>query len=88
MKITEIDKNFIVKTEIGKADVEFYDISKAPFKIYGVFFENGMYRRMNENVAKTVSPNVYALHTNTAGGRVRFFTDSPYVAISAKEGEI
>ena len=88
MKITEIDKNFIVNTTIGKDDVAFYDISESPFKIYGVFFQNGMYRRMDEQVAKTVSPNVYALHANTAGGRVRFKTDSPYVAISAKEGEV
>lgn len=84
MKITEIDKNFAVKTEIGKDDVEFYDVSDSPFKIYGVFKENGKFRRMSETVAKTVSPNVYALHANTAGGRAKFVTDSPYVAISAK----
>lgn len=88
MKITEIDKNFMVVSDIGKDDVVFYDILEEPFKVYGVFFENGMFRRMNEAVAKTVSPNVYALHANTAGGRVKFVTDSPYVAVSTKEGEI
>ncbi len=84
MKITEIDKNFIVDTKIGKTDVEFFSADSAPFAIYGVFKENGMYRRLPQKVAKSVSESVYGLHTNTAGGRVRFKTDSPYVAISAK----
>ena len=53
-------------------------------KVYGVFKENGKYRRMPEGVAKSVSEGVYALHSNTAGGRVKFVTDSPYIAIHAK----
>ena len=36
---------------------------------------------MPESVAQNVSKGVYAFHSNTAGGRVRFITDSPYVAI-------
>ena len=82
--IAKVDKNFIIKTEIDKKDVKFYKIDEAPFKIYGVFRENGKYRRMPESVAKSVSEGVYALHANTAGGRVRFVTDSPYVAIYAQ----
>jgi hypothetical protein len=31
---------------------------------------------------------VHHLHANTAGGRVRFVTDSPYIAISAKFGSV
>jgi lysophospholipase L1-like esterase len=41
-----------------------------------------------EDVAKRVSEGVYRLHANTAGGRVRFKTDSPYVAINVKMGSI
>lgn len=84
MKITEIDKNFIVETKIGKTDIEFHSVDSVPFAVYGVFKENGMYRRLPEEIAKTVSESVYGLHANTAGGRVKFVTDSPYVAISAK----
>ena len=80
----QIDKNFKVETKIQKEDIVFYDTKNAPFKIYGVFFEGDRYRRMPESVAKEVSNGVYQLHTNTAGGRVRFMTDSPYIAISAK----
>ncbi len=87
-KIAEIDKNFEVKTSIPKDDIKFYDIEKAPFKIYGVYRKDGKFRRMPEEVAKNVSEIVYLLHTNTSGGRVRFVTDSSYVAISAKLDEV
>lgn len=82
--ISKIDSNFAIETKIDKEDIKFYKIDEAPFKIYGVFRENGKFRRMPENVAKSVSEGVYALHSNTAGGRVRFVTDSPYIAIYAK----
>lgn len=82
--ISKIDKNFVVETNIEKDDIRFYNADESPFGIYGVFRENGKYRRMPENVAKSVSEAVYALHTNTAGGRVRFVTDSSYVAINAQ----
>ncbi|MBO4734352.1 MAG: hypothetical protein J5662_07745 [Clostridia bacterium] len=84
MDITKIDKNFKVETKIEKDDIVFLSANENPFAIYGVFFENGMYRRMPEVVAKTVSEGVFSLHKCTAGGRVVFKTDSPYIAISAK----
>lgn len=82
--IAKIDKNFEVKTTIDKDDIKFYDVDEAPFKVYGLFREDGKYRRIPEAVAKSVSPGVHELHANTAGGRVRFVTDSNYVAINAK----
>ena len=88
MDIAKLDKNFKIETEINKPDIAFYDAWIAPFEIDGVFYADGKYRRIPEPVAKTVNPTVYALHANTAGGRVRFRTDSPYVAISAKMPDI
>ena len=82
--ISTIDKNFKIETQINKGDIRFYDIKSEPFRIYGVKHENGRFRRMSEDAARSVSEGVYALHTNTAGGRVRFKTNSPYVAINAK----
>lgn len=82
--IAEIDKNFAVETKIVREGLTFFDPEEAPFQIYGVFKENGKFRRLPEEVAKSVSEGVYSLHTHTAGGRVRFITDSPYVAIKAK----
>jgi len=82
--ISKVDANFEIKTQFHKKDIKFYKIDEAPFKIHGIFRENGKYRRMPESVAKRVSEGVYALHSNTAGGRVRFVTDSHYVAIHAQ----
>ena len=81
MEISQLDKNFRVDSKIEKEDLKFYDITSDPFQIHGVFYENGCYRRMPEEVAKTVSPGVKLLHIRTAGGRVRFRTDSPYIAV-------
>ena len=81
--ITKIDKNFKIETKLNKADIKFYNVLEEPFKIYGVFYENGKFRRLPEEVAKTVNDGVYGLHAHTAGGRVRFKTDSSYVAINA-----
>jgi len=88
MNISKIDKNFEVKTAIQKDDIQFHTIDEPPFGVFGIFKENGKYRRMPEAVAKSVSDGVYALHTNTAGGRVRFITDSSYIAINARMDNI
>lgn len=88
MNISELDANFKIETAIKKDDIRFLDVRQAPFGLYGIFYENGKFRRMPEPVAQTVSPAVLRLHAHTAGGRVRFQTDSPYVAIKAKFGAI
>lgn len=84
MNISEIDKNFAVVTEINKPDVCFRNVLEEPFRIYGVYYKDGKFRRMPEEIAQTVSPGVLRLHSHTAGGRVRFRTDSSYLAIIAK----
>ena len=86
--ISEIDKNFKLQTSIDKKDIKFVNALDAPISLHGVFYENGAFRRMPESVAKSVSEGVYWLHTNCAGGRVRFKTDSPYVAVVCKMGAV
>lgn len=86
--IAEIDTNFKVETKIEKEGIKFIDLNNPAIKLYGIFKENGKYRRMPEKVAKAVSEGVYRLHADTAGGRVRFKTDSEYVAISVKMDNI
>ena len=82
MKITEIDKNFAVETNIKRDNVVFYNIDDEPFRIYGVYRDGDKYRRLPSEVAsQTVDDRVAALSMNTAGGRVRFVTDSPYVIV-------
>ena len=80
-EISKVDKNFVIETKIEKENIKFYNVLEKPFKVYGVNHENGKFRRIPEAVAKTVSEGVYTLHTYTAGGRVRFKTNSSYIAI-------
>ena len=86
--ISKVDKNFKVDTKISAEDIEFINADSEVFEIFGIFKADGMYRRLPESVAKNVSPGVHGLHAHTAGGRVRFLTDSPYVAINVKMGDI
>ncbi len=81
--ISKIDSNFEVKAKLEENDIRFYDVKQAPFKVYGVAYDSGRFRRIPEHVAQTLSRGVKALHAKGAGGRVRFCTDSPYVAIHA-----
>jgi len=83
MHISKIDRNFAIQTSLNMKHIRFYNPQDQPFSVCGVFFENGKYRRMPEQAAKAVSEGVYILHTNTAGGRIKFITDSPFVAIHA-----
>lgn len=86
--ISEIDTNFSVKAQISRDGMSFYNIDDAPFKIYGVFREGEKYRRLPEDIARSVSEGVHYLHANTAGGRVRFKTDSSKVSIIAKMDDV
>ncbi len=90
-EIINIDKNFHVKTAITKTDINVYDVCNAPFCVYGLIppkKNNDVFRRMPLENAYKVSKGVELLHTNTAGGRVTFKTDSPYIAIHAEYGNV
>ena len=82
--ISNIDRNFAVQSSLDLPDIQFHNVLDAPFDIYGLIHENGCFRRMPEQVSKTVSEGVFWLHTHTAGGRVKFITNSRYIAIHAK----
>lgn len=86
--ITKVDKNFVIQSKVQKEDVRFYNVDGEPFAVYGVYRDGDRYRRLPEDVARTVNEGVHTLHAHTAGGRVRFRTDSPYVAIHAETGAI
>ncbi len=85
--ITDIDPNFKVETKLQQEGLRFYDPLRAPFVINGVYKDGDHFRRMPADVAAAVNPGVRRLSMHAAGGRVRFRTDSPYVAISTVYGE-
>ncbi len=84
LNISDIDKNFKVDLITDKENIKFYSVDNKPFEIYGVFKENGSFKRLPEEIAKNVSQGVYHLHSHTAGGRVRFKTNSRFIHIIAK----
>ena len=81
-----VDKNMIVNTTIGDAEVAWRDVKNAPFSLHGFFdpLNTDIYRRLPSDVAEATSPGVDLLCRESAGGRVRFSTDSPYIAVRAK----
>ena len=72
------------ENNIQDADIRYYDVLEhTAFDLYGLYNprEEGGYKRLPDALAKAVNPGVAGLYTNTAGGRIRFCTDSAYVAI-------
>ena len=80
--LKDYDKNFDVLTALSKKDIEFYNILGEPFRIYGLIDKEN-YRRLPKEISIKVSDGVDALCRNTSGGRVRFRTDSAYIAVKA-----
>ena len=84
MKIADLDKNMKIHTSIQEPDIVFRHMDEAPFEVLGVSRYEDHYIRMDATVAKSVSEPIYNLAQHTSGGRVRFMTDSAYIALSCK----
>ncbi len=84
MEISKIDKNFKVENPQFQGDLKFFDVENYPFKVYGLMKENGIFCRMPKAVADSVNEGVAALYSHTAGGRVRFVSDSKKIAIKVQ----
>lgn len=80
--IASIDKNFERESVHDENGPVYHDVRKSPFRIYGLYGnDKAPFKRMPEEVAGAVSDGVCSLNFNTAGGRVRFKTDSRYIAV-------
>ncbi len=91
MKISEIDKNLALDIITSDENTVFMDAAGEPFEVTGVLLptaEEPYYRRMPQAIADQVSPGVADLNHHTAGGRVRFRTDSPYVSLHAVQSAV
>ena len=81
----EVDPNMIHETTLKEPDLALYDVRNDPFEIYGLYNpkSDDVFRRLPYEVAEATNPGLRKLHRDTAGGRIRFTTDSKYVAIKA-----
>lgn len=66
--------------------ITFFDINNEPFKIYGIYYsaEDGCYRRLPQSVADATNEGVKVLARHTAGGRVRFKTNSEKLVLKVE----
>jgi len=85
IRIDEIDKNLKVETSIDKEDIVWLSPKEAPFSVHGLceVESDEPYHRIPRSVGEATNAGVKNLMWHTAGGRIRFATDSPYVAIKA-----
>lgn len=84
--IGKVDKNLAVPGVINEENLAFYNVRNKPFSVYGLLpgAVGEPFCRMPRKAAERVNEGVLRLHRNTAGGRVRFRTNSSCVAIRAR----
>ncbi len=77
----EYDPNLIIPSKIGDIDVDFYNADSDCFRIYGAWRDGDKYCRLPYEFAKDISEGIKNSRFSTSGGRIRFVTDSSFVAI-------
>lgn len=85
LDISKIDPNFLIGSQIDKTDLVWLNVLDAPFSIHGLAVtEKGKFYRLPEPLVDQVNDGIKSLGRHTTGGRIRFRTDSPYIAYRAK----
>ena len=91
MDISKIDKNFAIEEKVKRENTKIYNVCESPFKVYGLIYpqnENDFFHRMPFETAKKLGSEMEMLNHLTAGGRVKFVTDSKYIGIRAEMNTI
>lgn len=85
MKIGDLDRNLAVESKLNLPNAVWFDVKDEPIKVYGMAIcqKGTSFLRMPSDVAKAPNSGVNYFNSHTAGGRIRFRTDSPYIAIKA-----
>ncbi len=86
MDVSKLDKNFITHNA-NFDEYDWYDATDKPFELFGVYFDEKekIFTRMPKKEREKVSAHVNVLATYTSGGRLRFRTDSPYIAVQSTQ---
>jgi len=85
LDVSTIDANFLSGSKITRDDITWISILEQPISIHGLAVaEPGKFWRLPEDLIDRVSDGVSVLARHTAGGRIRFRTDSPFIAYRAK----
>ena len=82
--IEEIDRNFEVDNELGREDIRFFNVKETPQFLFGIQYDDTHFFRMPLALAEGISDAIQYLNGHPSGGRIRFRTNSPFVALSVK----
>ena len=84
-----VDSKLQVNNVVDEAGVKFYSVKKKPFTVYGLYdyLNQDEFKRLPDHLAK-LSWGIENLYRNTAGGRVRFSTNSKYIIVRAKMSQV
>ncbi len=90
MGITNIDKNFMQRKECHLENLTLYQVPNENLALYGLSYDQNdkCFVRMPRNVAEKVSIGVDYCNRLSAGGRIRFSTDSEEFYLSVKYKEL
>ncbi len=81
-EIEKLDRNLAVH-DADENGFAWYDCLESPFRVYGLIHTPEGFVRCPTDVAESVNDDLAKLNTHTAGGRVRFQSDSSEIAIRA-----
>ncbi|MBR4081256.1 MAG: hypothetical protein IKK21_05685, partial [Clostridia bacterium] len=85
LEITDIDRNFLAGSRVERPDAAWMNMLDTPIRLHGLASAApGKLWRLPEPVISRISDGVTTLARHTAGGRVRFRTDSPYIAFRGR----
>lgn len=84
MDFSKIDKNFLINKKVDTETVVFRSCTDESFSLFGVFHDGEGLCRMPKEAASAVSPSILTMFRQPAGGRLRFKTNSPYIALMVK----
>lgn len=75
----EVDRN-MVAGQVDENGLVWFDVTNVPFDLYG-FYATNPFKRLPEDVAEATNPGVKRNNFHTAGGRVRFSTNSTRISV-------
>ncbi len=83
MKLSDIDKNFKIPGLEENLEADVYNVKENTFCLFGIMADD-VFRRIPQDVADNTNEGVAILNKNTAGGRLRFKTDSEFISLKVK----
>ncbi|MBQ9151826.1 MAG: SGNH/GDSL hydrolase family protein [Clostridia bacterium] len=77
------DRLMAGEDQITVTDIRYFDPFEPPFDLYGFCQPHKLraFQRLPDDIGENVNKGVRDLYRNTAGGRIRFSTDSDYVIL-------